>query len=183
MLFVQVTKVGGNILTISGAGTSGEAQIDFAGAKDIALKFVSDNGVENAEVVWSDTLKNDIYLNIAPKAQGLVLYPDLVKVKINLASGTIVGYDATSYFTNHVSRSLNGGKITIESAKKNVPSGFSIVSSRKVLSPLEYNREVVCVEVEATKEGNTYYFYYNAETGEVENILKVIKTDNGNLLM
>lgn len=183
MLYIQVTQIGGHILTVSGAGRDGEQVIDMAKAKDIALEFVKENGVENGEVVWSDQIANDIYLNIAPKQSGIILYPDLVKVKVNLASGTIVGYDATSYFTNHVSRTLSQGLVSASTAIGKVPSYFEIVKSRTVLSPLDYNREVVCVEVEATREDGRYYFYFNAENGDLENVLKVIETDNGNLLM
>ncbi len=182
-LYVQVSKIGGHILTISGAGREGEQNIDMAGAKDIALKFAGDNGVENGQVVWSDSIGGDVYLNIAPTQAGIILYPDLIKVKVNMASGTIVGYDATTYFTNHTSRNLSKGSLSLNDAKGRVPSTFEIVQSRYALSPLDYNREVVCVEVEAISEDSTYYFYFNAESGNLENVLKVIKTDNGNLLM
>ena len=157
--------------------------IDYENAKNIALEFASLNGVEDGEVVWNDTIKEDVYLNIAPKQNGIILYPDLVKVKVNLVSGTVVGYDATSYFTNHVNRTLSKGSLSLEKAKAQVPSKFAIVNARYVLSPLDYNREVVCVEVEATGEGSTYYFYYNVNNGILENVLKVIQTDDGSLLM
>lgn len=183
VLFVQVTKVGGHVLTISGAGENGKATIDMDTAKNIAIDFATLNGVENATVVWSDSIDNDVYLNIAPISQGIVLYPDLVKVKINLVNGDIIGYDATSYFTNHVDRTLSKGSLTQDEAKAKVPAKFTIVNSRYVLSPLDYNREVVCIEVEGREQGNTFYFYYNVENGKLENVLKVIETDNGNLLM
>lgn len=182
-LYIQVTKTGGKILTVSGCGKNGAGKIDSAQAEKIALDFAKGNGIENAKVVWSDKLYEDLYLNIAPLQEGIILYPDLVKVKIDLTTGTIVGYDATSYFTNHTSRTLNQGSLTKEQAEAKVPSTFSIVQTRKTLSPLDYNREVVCFEVEAKKDDNTYYFYFNVENGETENILKVVKTDNGNLLM
>ncbi len=182
-LFVQVTKIGGNILTISGTGKDGKNSIDKEGAKNIAIKFASDNGVEDAEVVWSDSIENDMYLNIAPKVGGIILYPDLVKVKVNMTSGTVVGYDATTYFTNHVDRTLSKGNLTLADAKGKVPSNFEIVQARHVLSPLDYNREIVCVEVEADNDNSTYYFYFNATNGDLENVLKVIETDDGNLLM
>lgn len=183
MLYIQVTQKGGHILTVSGAGADGEEAIDKAKAKEIALEFASENGIEDAEVVWSDQIGSDIYLNIAPKQSGIILYPDLVKVKINLVSGTVVGYDATPYFTNHVDRTLSKGSLSSSTAIGKVPSYFEIVQSRLVLSPLDYNREVVCVEVEATRDDGTYYFYFNVENGELENVLKVVETDNGNLLM
>ena len=183
MLYVQVSEIGGHILTISGAGRDGNANMDIEDAKKIAVEFALKNGVEDATVVWSDTIANDVYLNIAPKEDGIILYPDLVKVKVNMVSGTIVGYDATPYFTNHTKRELWKGILTLSDAKGKVPSNYEIVQSRLVLSPLDYNREVVCVEVEADYQNNTYYFYFNAQNGELENVLKVIETENGNLLM
>ena len=100
-----------------------------------------------------------------------------------MVSGTVVGYDATSYFTNHTARTLSKGSLSLADAKEKVPSKFTIENARYVISPLDYNREVVCVEVEATGEGSTYYFYYNASDGSLENVLKVIETDDGSLLM
>lgn len=183
MLFVQSTKIGGYILTVSGAGVNGEDYLDRAGAKEVALAFAKENGIEGASVVWTDRIGNDIYFNIAPSQSGIILYPDLVKVKVNTVSGTVVGYDATSYFTNHKARNLEGGSLSLSTAKGKVPSTFEIISARKVLAPLDYNREVVCIEVEAERDGGTYYFHFNATNGDNENVLKVIETDNGNLLM
>ena len=182
-LFVQATKMGGHILTISGIGREGDLSIDFEVAKKIAVEFASLNGVENPEVVWSDTIGNDVYLNVAPTENGIILYPDLVKVKINLASGTVVGYDATPYFTNHTVRKLSKGSLTKEDAIGKTPKTFEIIQTRWVLSPLDYNREVVCIEVEADGDDGRYFFYFNGTSGELEDVLKVVETDNGNLLM
>ena len=184
MMYIQVSKIGGHILTVSGAGNSNKQQsIDKARAQELALEFVKNNGIKNPDVVWTDTVVDQAYFNIAPVQNGVVLYPDLVKVKVDLTSGTVVGYDATTYFTNHVSRSLASPAGTIADAETKIPSRFSVVGRRTVLAPLDYNREVLCFEFEATENGATYYFYVNAVTGEEENILKVIETDDGNLLL
>lgn len=182
-LFVQVSQIGGNILTVSGAGKDGEKSIDYQSAKTLALKFAQENGIENPVVVWSTSLDNDLYLNITPTQNGIVLYPDLVKVKVDLVSGTIIGYDSTSYFTNHVQRNLSTSNISQDNARGKVPSTYEIISSREVVSPLEYNREVQCIEVHAKSDEGEFYFYFNITNGELENVLKVIETDNGNLLM
>ena len=79
MLYVQISKIGGHILTISGAGKDGDATIDLDSAKDLAVQFAKENGIENAQVVWSDQIKEDVYLNIAPISNGIVLYPDVEK--------------------------------------------------------------------------------------------------------
>lgn len=184
MIFIQVSKIGGHILTVSGAGNGNrDASIDSARAKELALDFVKLNGIENPDVVWTDTISDEAYFNIAPIQNGVVLYPDLVKVKVDLSSGTVVGYDATTYFTNHTSRSIASPQGSIKDAEVKVPSKFSVNGRRTVLAPLDYNREVLCFEFETTYNEATYYFYINAVTGEEENILKVIETDNGNLLL
>ena len=183
-LYIQVTKIGGHILTVSGAGNSDrEVEVNYDQAKKIALDFAKSNGIEEGEVVWTDTIYDQTYFNIAPVENGVVIYPDLVKVKVDLTSGTVVGYDGTTYFTNHTERNLGAVLFSKESAQKGVPSGFEITLSRLALVPLEYNREVLCWEFECERGEDVYYFYFNAKTGEEENILKVIKSDDGSKLM
>ncbi len=182
-LYVQVTKIGGHILTVSGGVESVNETIDMEQAEKIALDFAKANGIENPEVVWSDTLNSQVYLNIAPVEDGVVLYPDLVKVKVDMESGNVIGYDAISYYTNHTERDLVASGIGIDLASEFVDSSFTIISQRLVLAPLDYNREVLCYEFEAMRDGATYYIYLNAETGEEENILKVLETTDGSKLM
>ncbi len=184
MLYVQVSQIGGHILTVSGTGKSGNgSSLQEEDAEKLALEFAKANGIENPEVVWKDTIAADAYFNIAPIQGGVVLYPDLVKVKIDLDSGTVVGYDATTYFTNHVSRSLGAFSVSLDTVRGKVPNQLTIVSERRVLAPLDYNREVLCYEFECINSEDTYYIYVNANTGDEENILKVIKTDDGSKLL
>ncbi len=183
-LFVQVSKIGGHILTVSGFH-EGNVQngVDMEEAKKIALDFAKSNGIENVECVWSDVLGEEAYFNIAPVLSGIVLYPDLVKVKVDLATGTIIGYDATTYFINHVERNLNGEFISAGKASSALPDGFEYDATRLCLAPLDYGREVICHEYTCEKDGDIYYFYVNAVTGKLENILKVIATNDGAKLM
>lgn len=178
-LFAQVTMKGGRLLTVSGQNVSDVKKVDMTTGEKIALEFAKNNGIENAEVVWSEELNNQAYFNIAPKESGVILYPDLVKVKVDLEYGNVIGYDAISYYTNHTARSL-GSKSDINPS---IPSGFSVKLVRLVLAPLDYNREVLCYEYQCEKEGITYYFYFNAKTGEEENILKVVETTDSSKLM
>ena len=183
ILFAQVTKIGGHILTISGTTEDGDKNADYDTLRNLALNFAKENGVANPDVVWADWIENDLYLNIAPTENGIILYPDLVKVKLNATTGAVVGYDATAYFTNHSERKLSKGNLSESTAIGYLPKTFDIIKTRWVLSPLDYNREVVCREVEAVGEDGKYYFYFNGQTGDLENILKVVETDDGSLLM
>lgn len=180
---VQVSKIGGHVLTISGNVESEEKNISFEQAEKIALDFARENGIENPKVVWSQELENQTYLNLAPVESGVILYPDLVKVKIDMTYGDVVGYDATTYFTNHTNRDLPSVKISKESARAKIDDSFVIENERIVLAPLDYNREELCYEFECQRDGATYYIYINAVAGEEENVLKVVETTDGSKLM
>ena len=145
----------------------------------IALDFAKRNGIEKAKIVWQEELNNQAYFNIAPIVDNVIIYPELVKVKVDMEYGNVIGYDAITYFTNHTSRELGGaGDLEVT-----LPSGFTLKEKQLVLAPLDYNREVLCYEYEAEKEGITYYFYFNAKTGKEENILKVVETNDSSKLM
>lgn len=182
-VYVQVTKTGGKILTVSGHVDSDVKNISMQQAEKIALDFAKGNGVEDADIVWSEELDSQAYFNITPKQNGIILYPDLVKVKVDLENGNVIGYDAVSYWINHTSREISGATVTKEMAKTNIDTSFSIKNERLVLSPLNYNREVLCWEFECERNGSTYYIYINANTNVEENILKVVKTNDGSKLM
>lgn len=184
MLYVQATQIGGHVLTVSGAsGNDGEVTVDMPTAATLAIDFAKQNGISNPYIVWTDQIDSQGYFNIAPTQNGIILYPDLVKVKVDLNSGTIIGYDATTYFTNHVQRDLQQATYPMDKARSSIPQEFVIKSERTVLAPLDYNREVLCYEFACQKEDDEYYFYLNAENGDTENILRVIKTDQGNKLL
>jgi germination protein YpeB len=182
-LFVQATKIGGHILNVNGHNNSSAANISYDQAERVALDFAAKNGVEDAQVVWHQQLDDQIYFNIAPVQDGVVLYPDLVKVKVDLQYGNVVGYDAIAYFTNHTERSISEAAISESEAKSAIEQDYDISDGRLCLSPLDYNREVLCWEFVCDNDGETFYIYINAETGVEENILKVVQTSDGSKLM
>lgn len=182
-MFVQMTKKGGHLLTATSYTDNKAEEISIETAREVAMKFAVRAGIDNAKVVWSDVIAGNAYINIAPVENNYILYPDLVKVKVDLANGDVLGYEATGYYTNHVSRTLSAPTITKSEVQKFVPNNYKIVSTRLALIPLEYNQEVLCWEIACTLGADEYYFYFNTETGEEENILKVLQTNNGNLLM
>ena len=182
-MYVQVTQNGAKILTLSVGDFDDTQNYSLGTAEDIAIKFTNATGINEVKCVWSDVVGGDAYINLAPVENGVILYPDLVKVKVDLNSGRVVGFEASSYYTNHTKRSLKTPALSVQSAKDEVPSSLYVKETRLCLAPLEYNREILCYENICSHDGATYYVYVNATDGEIENILRVVETDNGSLLM
>ncbi len=181
--FAQVTKKGGKLLTLSSQNIYKTKKLELANAEKIALDFAKKAGIESMKVVWSDVVGDDAFINLTPVIDGVIIYPDLVKVKVDLAKGDVLGFEASSYYMNHVNRKILPTRITESVAKAKIYSGLYVKDSRLALIPLEYGEEVLCYEFICSMNGNTYYVYINAVNGAEENILKVVQTDNGNLLM
>ncbi len=181
--FAQVTKKGGKLLTLSTQNIYKNKKIQLENAEKIAIDFAKKADINNMKVVWSDVVGDDAFINLAPVVDDVILYPDLVKIKVDLSKGNVLGFEASSYYMNHVDRNIMPTRITESVAKSKIYSGLKVKEVRLALIPLDYGEEVLCYEFISTMDGNTYYVYINAVTGVEENILKVIQTDNGNLLM
>ena len=182
-LYVQVTKNGGKILTISGYGDSKDRKISLNDAISKAKNVANKETKTTFDCVWSDIVGNDAYINLAPVQSGVILYPDLIKVKVDLSSGEIMGYSASSFYTNHTARTLSSITYEKSQADAQIPSGYNVEMSRICLAPLDYGTEKLCYEYKCLKNDITYYIYINAQTGVTENILRVVETADGNKLM
>ena len=182
-LYIQITKNGGKILTISGYGDSDTKNISLTEAIAKVKELAKKQTGATFDCVWSDIVGGDAYLNLAPVQNGVVLYPDLIKAKVDLSSGEMVGYSASSFYTNHTKRQISSAEFGKESADKKIPQGYNVEMSRLCLAPLDYGQEILCYEYKCIKNDETYYIYINAQTGITENILKVVETNDGNKLM
>ena len=112
-----------------------------------------------------------------------MLYPDLIKLKYDLASGELTGYSAPNFYTNHTTRQIKSATFEKTLADAKIPTGFTIEMSRLCLAPLDVNEEKLCYEYKCLKNDITYYVYINAIDGTTENILRVVATKDGSKLM
>lgn len=142
-----------------------------------ALKFAANAGYDDMRVVWCSLSQGTVYVNLAPVEDGVVLYPDLVKVKVDEARGAVTGLDAAHYVFNHTERNLPAPLVTAgEAAAKVVLPTVS--GAELCLIPLEETKEVLAYEFEC-ESGGTYYVYIDALTGEEADILYVIDSEQG----
>ena len=111
------------------------------------------------------------------------MYPDLIKIKVALDNGEILGIETTGYLSNHEERNLKTAKITKEEAKKKLNKNLNIMSEKMAVIPTEYKTEIFCYEFKGKIDDREFIVYINAETGEEEDILVIYNTPNGVLTM
>ena len=125
--------------------------------------------------------ENVITVNYAYNDNGIIVYPDLIKVKIALDNGDILGMEAEGYLNSHTEREYVEPKITIEQAREKINEKLEILSESMAIIPTEWKTEINCYEFKGKVEDREFLVYINVETGEEEDILVILDTPGGTL--
>lgn len=180
--FAQITKRDGKLLTLSSyINESENITLEEADCVNKAIEFVTLDGINNMQSVWSETSKGICFINLAPVLNGIIYYPDLIKIKVDMNSGLVVGYEAQSYYYNHTERQNLQPSIGATEARDLLDLTLNINSQKLCIMPLEYGGEVLAYEFECEYYGETYFVYINAFNGNEERVLKIVNTDEGEL--
>lgn len=177
--YIGVSKTGGKIVWMANARSVGKSKLKMEEGQEKALKFLEEKGYKNMEPNYALRYDNVGIYNFAYKEDKVTVYPDIIKVKVALDNGEIVGFDASTYLVNHYDRNIpTQVKLTEEEAKEKVKIDFDIDSIRLAMIP-KGKREVLCYEFKGKYEDSDFIVYINAENGNEEEILQIIKDENG----
>ena len=181
-LYVQVSKRGGKIISINSSANNGIYEYDENLCKELAQNFAANLGYEDMYPVWSQVNGNVVYVNLAPLVDGVIYYPDLVKVKIDSTRAQVIGLDATNYCYNHRKRIVKNPEISTATAQQSVGSKLEIVDTNLAVIPNEFVGETFVYEFVCVWKDYKYYIYVDAITGEEVDILRVCDTSYGSLV-
>lgn len=178
-----VSQKGGHIVWMLYNRPVKESKIDMDKAKKAGRDFLKDKGYKNMEDTYYLTQDNVATINYAYRQNGVTIYPDLIKLKVALDTGEIVGIEAKTYLSNHLERDIPTPKITAEEARKKVNGRLQLHGSGMAIIPTNYKKELFCYEFKGKLNNNDFIIYINAVTGEEEDILMIVNTPNGVLTM
>lgn len=179
---VQITKRGGKLLTLASFSDKKNPVMKADEAIKLAENYSQLLGYENMKCVWSEEKDNIMYINLAPKVDDVICYPDLVKVKVDLGGQKVLGFEAQNYCLNHIERNFDCS-LKEEEAKKLIVGDFNILSSSLAIIPLENETEILTYEIISEGIDGIYYFYVNANNKKIEKILKIVNQDGINKLI
>lgn len=178
--YISVSKQGGHIVWMNKIRSVDSINLSMKQAQDKALKFLEEKGYKNMEPNYSLKYDGIGLFNFAYTENDVTIYPDLIKVKVALDNGEIVGFEAAAYLHAHHDREIPTPKLTQEEARGKVRLDFNIDSIRLAIIP-KGSREVLCYEFKGKYKENDYIVYINALDGKEEQILQIIKDENGTL--
>lgn len=181
---IAISKKGGHIVFSEFNRTVEEETITEEKADEISKKFLESKGFSSMEKTYYTKQAGIMTINYAYKEDDVIIYPDLIKVKVALDNGEILGIETTGYLNNHEKRNIDKkGIINKEKAKEKINKDIEIEAERLAIIPTEFKTEIFCWEVKGKINDRDFLIYTNAKTGEIENILVITDTQNGILTM
>ena len=180
---IAITKKGGHIVYFNCNRDVQEEKLSYEDANKKGLEFLNNLHVNNMKETYYLNENGIMTINYAYLQDNVVMYPDLIKVKIALDNGEILGIETKGYLNNHTERKITKNIISIEEAKKKLNKNLNIQSEEMAIIPTEYKTEILCYEFKGKVDDNEFLVYINAETGDEEDILIVYNTPNGVLTM
>lgn len=176
---IGITKVGGIPLYMLGSKFAGEERFKSEEAVRNALTFLKKAGYENMQESYYYTDDGICTINFAYSENGVIYYPDLIKVSVSLESGEVVSFDATGYISNHHERNYYSPAITEAQAKKSLAHNLEVIDSRVTVIPTEWKTEQNCYEFHCKSGDTELLVYIDCETGEEDNVLILLYSDSG----
>lgn len=183
VVYVDVSKKGGHVLTMINTRFADKTTISADKAITIASQFLASQKNKDMQPTYMVEQRNAGTIIFEYKQDGVLIYPDLMKVKVALDNGEVLGFEGLSFITNHYNRKLPKPKITEAEAAKKVNPQLKVKTSKLALIPLENLQEVLAYEFSGDLNGDNFIVYINALTGQEERILKVIDTNGGPVTM
>lgn len=180
---ISITKNDCKLYLMIGDKKVKEQNISVDEAKKRGMEFLNKLGIDNMIETYYQKTENMIVINYAATQDGVILYPDLIKVKISLDDGKVYGVEAAGYIFNHTTRNNLRPSISQEKAKSILNSSLEIISSDMALIPTESNSEILTYEFKGKIDNREFLIYINADNAREEKVLLVIDNKNGVLTM
>lgn len=183
---IAISKIGGHVIYMNCDKNVETQIISDEEAKTKAKEFLDSKGFPNMKATYYINQGGISTINFAYEQkyddnQSVIMYADLIKVKVALDNGEILGIETTGYLNNHYERTFITPKITIEESKNKLNADIQITNQRLAMIPTEWNTEIFCYEFQGKIDEIEFLTYINVENGDEEDTLVITNTGNGTL--
>lgn len=180
---IAISQKGGKIVFLNKDREVIDENLSREDANKIGKDYLTGIGYPDMVETYFQTQENIITINYVYEQNGIAVYPDLIKVKIALDDGEILGIESTGYLNSHTVRTDTTPTITKEQAKAKLNPKLDIQSEKLAIIPTEWKTEILCYEFKGKVDETEFLVYINAKNGREENILVIMETPGGILTM
>ena len=180
VLNCEVTKKGGRLLWMVPEHASFPQSLTAEECIRRGQAFLSAHGYGEMEQNHYQIYDGLAVINFVALQDGVLLYPDLVKVQVRMDTGEIVGMEANNYLMNHTVRTALSPSLTEAQARQRAGERLEVKNVRLCVIPYR-DEERLCYELTGQRDGQEFRVYLDGNTGEELEILLMVQTGGGML--
>lgn len=177
-LSVQVTGQGGHLLWMMPEAAAYAPKVSKEDCLRAAQMYLADMGFGEMQRCFVQEYDGMVVANYAGVQDGVLLYPDQVKLQISRETGAVVGAECSQYLANHHERQSLEPVLDIGQAQLTLSERLDVSDARLCVIPAD-GGERLCWEFQGVFSGAAYYVYVDARTGEAVQILRIAQTETG----
>jgi len=175
---VQVTGQGGHLLWMMPETAEYEKRLSREECLDSAQGYLSQMGFGEMQRCFVQEYDGMMVVSFAAVQEGVLLYPDQIKLQVSMTSGRVVGAECSQYLMNHRRRAMLEPSLDMQQAQLTLSSRLMVEQARLCVIPTDA-QEKLCWEFKGVFAGENYYVYVDADTGKAVEILRVAHTQQG----
>ena len=174
LLFAEISQTDGALLRFDYYEDCAGDTFDYQNAERIAEEFLESMGYDDMEAVRLRENGSTVDFTFVYEDDGVVYYPDQIRVKVCRTRGIVTGLDATGYILRHKNRDEVQTQISLAEAYDRLHKGLTVQSSR--LAVVDTVRgERTAYEFFCTYDEESYFVFLDAESGEE---IAIVNTKN-----
>lgn len=178
-IYISISKKGGMPVYFLDTENVETESISVDEAIKKGKEFLYSHGFTSLKESYYEKEANIATINFAYTQSDVICYSDLIKVKVALDDGKILGMEAHGYIMNHKHRNFGEMMLTADEARERINPNLAVTASATALIPKDSKKEVLCYEFKGNHNGRNFLIYINAENGHEEEILMLIESENG----
>lgn len=183
-VYMELTRQGGFVTFYTHDRQVYTSEFGAEECVQAAKAFLSRRGLESMVTTYWTVQDNGVLVNFAYEQDGVICYPDLIKVTVSQDNREIIGFESLGYVMSHSKRELTKPDVSEEDIMRSMSPELTVESSRLAVIPTEGKNEVLCYEYRCTdSQGRHTLVYVNVETGIEEQILVLLEDETGTLTM
>ena len=181
---VSVSRKGGYVVRALSQRAPVRSAITVDAALEKAAEFLAAHGCRGMKESYHILKDHVLTVTYCAEQNGVMCYPDMVKLAVAMDTGEMLRFDAEAYLTSHAERDLPEPAVSEEDARAMAGEGLTVQSEKLAVIPTSGAEEIYCRELICeTEDGRHYLLYVNAMTGAQEKILILLEDESGTLAL
>lgn len=186
-VYIDVSKNGGHVVEATKPRTVDDVRLTMVEAEKKARDYLAKHQFEKMMLISVEDYDNTPIFTLVPQKDGVLIYPEQVKVKVALDNGEILGYEASRYLMYQIKDyPIPKAQKSEQEIRDLMTNRVEIVSVRPAVILNDFEDRVLTYEVrakliiEGKETSEEFIIFMNAINGEEEKVLRVTPSKDFN---